>query len=78
MKHGYMDMMSKLWLSHLSRGILNCQDGEKKPPVWSNMKILLTVFFNYNNVVHYEFLPEVHTVNKEYYLKVMRHLHQAI
>lgn len=29
-------------------------------------------------VVHYEFLPPVRTVNKEYYLGVMRHLREAI
>ena len=60
MKHGYMDMTSKLRL--------NCPSGA----------ILLTVFFECNGVVHYEPLPEGRTVNKEYYLEVMRQLHEAI
>ena len=39
---------------------------------------MLTVFFDYRDVVHYEFLAPGQTVNKEYYLSVMQHLHEAI
>lgn len=39
---------------------------------------MLTVFFDYRGVVHYEFLPPGQTVNKEYYLGVMRRLREAI
>ena len=39
---------------------------------------MLTVFFDYRGVVHYEFLPPGQTVNKEYYLSVMRRLREAI
>ena len=45
--------------------------------VRSNVKDLLTVFFDYNGVVHREFLPEGRTANKEYYLVVMRRLREA-
>ena len=38
----------------------------------------LTVFFDYRGVVHQEFLPYGRTVNKEYYLVVMRRLREAI
>ena len=44
----------------------------------SKFKVMLTVFFDYRGVVHYEFLPTGQTVNKEYYLSVMRHLREAI
>jgi len=44
----------------------------------SKIKVMLTVFFDYRGVVHYEFLPPGQTVNKEYYLNVMRHLREAI
>ena len=44
----------------------------------SNVKVLLTVFFDYHGVVHQEFLPQGRTVNKEYYLKVIRRLLEAI
>ena len=53
--------------------------GEAKPKrprlSRSKIKVILTVFFDYRGVVHYEFLP---TVNKDYYLSVMRHLSKAI
>lgn len=44
----------------------------------SKVKVLLTVFFDYEGVVHYEFLPEGQSVNKEYYLSVLRRLREAI
>lgn len=44
----------------------------------SKIKVMLTVFFDYRGVVHYEFLPPGQTVNKEYYLGVMRRLREAI
>ena len=44
----------------------------------SNVKILLTAFFDCNGVVYHKFLPQVHTVNKEYYLEVMRQLRITI
>ena len=44
----------------------------------SKIKVMLTVFFDYRGVVHYEFLPPGQTVNKEYYLSVMRRLREAI
>ena len=46
--------------------------------VRSNLKGLLTVFFDYNGVVHCEFLPEGPAVNKEYFLQVIRRLREAI
>ena len=33
--------------------------------VWSNMKVLLTVFFDSNDVVHHKFLTQGRRVNKE-------------
>ena len=44
----------------------------------SKIKVLLTVFVDYRGVVHHEFLPTGQTVNKEYYLSVMRRLREAI
>ncbi|XP_037946086.1 uncharacterized protein LOC119678365 [Teleopsis dalmanni] len=55
-----------------------CFENELKPKKprksRSKIKVMLTVFFDYRGVIHYEFLPEGHTINKEYYLGVMRHL----
>lgn len=44
----------------------------------SKIKTLLTVFFDIRGIVHYEFLPAGQTVNKEYYLAVMKRLRDAI
>ncbi|UYV64925.1 hypothetical protein LAZ67_3002462 [Cordylochernes scorpioides] len=51
---------------------------KKARQVQSNVKVLLTVFFDCRGVVHHEFLPQARTVNKEYYLQVMRNLREAI
>ena len=51
---------------------------KKARQVRSNVKVLLTVFFDRRGVVHHEFLPQGRTVNKEYYLQVMRNLREAI
>lgn len=51
---------------------------KKARRVRSNVKVLLTVFFDYHGIVFYEFLPQGATVNKEYYLRVLRRLREAI
>ena len=47
-------------------------------PVRSNVKVLLIVFSDCNGAVHYEFFPQVCTINKQYYLEVMRRLREVI
>jgi len=39
---------------------------------------MLTVFFDIRGVMHFEFLPTDQTVNKAYYLGVMRRLRNAV
>ncbi|UYV60632.1 hypothetical protein LAZ67_1001722 [Cordylochernes scorpioides] len=51
---------------------------KKARQVRSNVKVLLTGFFDCRGVVHHEFLPQGRTVNKEYYLQIMRNLREAI
>ena len=41
---------------------------KKALQVRSNVKALLTVYFDYNDLVHHELLSQGHTINKEYYL----------
>lgn len=38
--------------------------------VRSTLKILLTIFFDFNRIDYYKFLLPDHTANKEYYLEV--------
>ncbi|UYV61909.1 hypothetical protein LAZ67_1007037 [Cordylochernes scorpioides] len=51
---------------------------KKARQIRSNVKVLLTVFFDCRGVVHHEFLPQSRRANKEYYLQVMRNLCEAI
>jgi hypothetical protein len=44
----------------------------------SKVKVLLTVFFDYRRIVHHSYAPEGQTINKEYYLEVIRHLRDAV
>ena len=44
----------------------------------SKIKVMLTVFFDYRGVVHFEYLPTGQTVNSQYYLGVMRRLRDAV
>lgn len=45
-----------------------------KRKVRSNVKELLTIFFDYNAMVHREFLLEGRVINKGYYFEVIRYL----
>jgi hypothetical protein len=51
---------------------------QKAQRVWSKVKVLLTVFFDYRRIVHHSYAPEGQTINKKYYLKVIRHLRDAV
>jgi hypothetical protein len=46
--------------------------------VRSKVKVLLTVFFDYRGIAHQNYAPEGQAINKEYYLEVICHLHDAI
>ena len=66
-------------IDHSSEYRLKDQAKPKRPhQSRSKIKVMLTVFFDYRGVVHHEFLPTGQTVNKEYYLSVMRHFREAI
>ncbi|XP_050684031.1 histone-lysine N-methyltransferase SETMAR-like [Leptidea sinapis] len=51
---------------------------KKARQVRSNVKVMLTVFFDFNGIVHKEFFTQGQTINKEYYLQVQRRLRDAI
>ncbi|KAG7162477.1 putative Transposase-containing protein 31 [Homarus americanus] len=43
----------------------------------SNVEVMLIVFFDWKGVVHHEFVPRGQTVNKEFYLEVLKCLREA-
>ena len=51
---------------------------KKACQVRTNVKVLLIVFFVSNGLLHNEFLPQGHAVNKKYYLEVISRLREAI
>ena len=44
----------------------------------SKVKTMLTVLFDWEGVVHHEYIPSGQTINKEYYLHVLHRLRDAI
>ena len=67
-----MKVQSPPWVSKTS------PRPKKGAQVRSHVKVMLTVCFDSEGVVHYEFLPQGRTVNKEYYLEVMQRLREAV
>ena len=51
---------------------------KKAREVRSNVKMMLTVFFDSHGVVHHEYAPQSQNINKEYYLEVLCRLHDAM
>ena len=51
---------------------------KKAHQVRSNMKVLFTVFFDCNGVMHHKFLPQGREVSKEYHLEVMHQLRKLV
>ena len=44
----------------------------------NHVKSMLIIFFDCQGVVHYEFSPRGQTINKEYYVEVMKRLRDAV
>ena len=44
----------------------------------SNVKVMLRAFCDWKGIVHHEFVPRGETVNREFYLKVMKRLWEAV
>ena len=72
-----MNTTSKL-PNNLANRAKNEPKAKKPRQSRSKIKVMLIVFFGCRSVVHHEFIPEGQTVNKEYYLAVLRRLRGAI
>jgi hypothetical protein len=62
-------VQSSQWVSKTSP-----RPKKKARQMRSHVNVMLTLVFDSESVVHYEFLPQGRTVNKEYYLEVMQRL----
>jgi hypothetical protein len=70
------DPETKVQLSHWKHS--SSPRSKKAQWVWSKVKVLPTVFFDYRGIVDHIYAPEGQTINKGYYLEVIRHLHDAV
>ena len=55
----------------------NITEAKKARKVRSNVKVMLTVFFDSSGVVHHEYAPHGTTITKEYYQEVLCRLRDA-
>lgn len=55
-----------------------CSQKKKKQDKCAAKLVMLAVFFNSCGRVYHEYAPEGHTINKNYYLNRMCHLHNAV
>ena len=44
----------------------------------SHVKSMLIIFFDFDGIVHYEFSQRGQTINKEYYVQVLKRLPHAV
>uniref|UniRef100_A0A0P4VYL2 Uncharacterized protein n=1 Tax=Scylla olivacea TaxID=85551 RepID=A0A0P4VYL2_SCYOL len=51
---------------------------KKVRQVRNSVKLSMTCFYCYKGIVHHEYAPQGQTFNKEYYLGVLRHFHEAV
>jgi hypothetical protein len=70
--------MTKKQKPSLHGGRLWSFRGQKDTPIWRKVKVTLTVFFDHKGIIHHEYAPYGQTVNKEYYVKVLCQLCDAV
>jgi len=51
---------------------------KKKRQVRSKTKVMLRAFFDSEGIVHHEYAPDEQTINKEFYLEVLRRLRESV
>jgi len=74
---GFMAMTSKPRLSHYNAWGKD-RTTEESSMSRSNMKVMLVVCFDWQGVINYEFIPRGQTVNKEFYVAVLKRLREAV
>ena len=63
---------SSQWKSALSLRL------KKARQVKSNVKTMLICFFDIEGLINFEFVPQGQTVNQQFYLEVLKRLHDAV
>jgi phage-related protein len=53
-------------------------EAKKERQVRSNVKVMLTVFFDSRVVVHHKYAPQATTITKEYHQEALHRLHDSV
>ena len=75
--HGFMVTILKL-NTNLHSGSVQTSHGQKTRQSRSHVKSMLIIFFDCEGVVQYELAPRGQTINKEYYVEVLKRLRYAV
>ena len=74
MRPGFIVATQKPSFNPDDGSIRNHPDQKKTRKVCSNVRVMLTCFFDSRGIVHHEYAQEGQTINKEYYQEVLRRL----
>ena len=78
MRPGFMVTTQKQNSNLPNGSIRNHHDPKKHGRFGARWKWCWPVFFDSRGIVHHEYAPEGQTINKEYYLEVLRRLRAAV
>ena len=78
MRPGFMVTIQKASFNLCNGSIQNHQGSKKYDEFCSDVKVMLTCFLDSCGIVHHKYAPEGQTINKEYYLKVLFCLCDAV
>ncbi|GFU79558.1 mariner Mos1 transposase [Trichonephila clavipes] len=78
MSRGFTDTIPKQSSSRHNERPPGSPRPKKSRQVRSKIKIMLIVFFDAVGIVHHDCAPQCQTVDKEFYLDVMRRLREAV
>ena len=67
------------WVVHKClTGSVDLEGRKKGHKVRSKTKVMLLAFFDSEGIVHDEYAPAAQTINKEFYLEVLRRLRESV
>ena len=78
MHRGVMGTTRRQSNNQVNGKVHHLRDQKKARQVQSNVKTMLTCFFDVKELVHVEFVPQGQTVNQRFYLEVLKRLSDVV